>query len=449
MNEVMDMQNGNLLKKIILFTIPIILSGVLQLLYNAVDLIVVGQYCGSSSLAAVGSTGSLTNLIINLFIGVSIGANVSVARAIGAKDQQKVHQLVHTAILFAIFAGVFLTIFGIATAGIWLEVMGTTKDCLELATLYLRIYFGGMLFNMLYNFGAAILRAVGETKRPLYYLGIAGLANVGLNFLLVLVFHLDVAGVAIGTIVSQFLSAVMVLYYLIKKGGIVQLQPKKLKIDKQCLLEMVWIGLPAGIQGSLFSISNVFIQSAVNSFDSTYIVAGNTAASNIEGFVYTAMNAFYQACITFTSRNIGAGNLKNCKKIMWYSLLCVTITGVCLGGLAVGLDEQLVSIYTKDSEAISIGTTRLWIICCTYFLCGLMDVLVGGLRGLGYSIIPMIVSILGICVFRLIWIFTIFQMQHNIEMLYLSYPISWLVTGAIHGCCYLYVFRKKKQTFAN
>lgn len=314
MSQTMDMQNGNLLKKIIFFTIPIILSSILQLLYNAVDLIVVGQYCGSNSLAAVGSTSSLTNLIINLFIGVSIGANVSVAKAIGAKNEDKVQKLVHTAILFAIIAGVFLTVFGICTAKIWLEIMGTNEECMELATLYLQIYFGGMIFNMLYNFGAAILRAVGETKRPLYYLSIAGLVNVGLNFLLVLVFHLNVAGVAIGTIVAQLLSAVMILYYLIKKGGIVQLTIKKLKIHSKCLLEMILIGLPAGIQSSLFSISNVFIQSAVNSFDSTFVVAGNTASANIESFVYSAMNAFYQACITFTSRNIGAGKIKIVKK---------------------------------------------------------------------------------------------------------------------------------------
>lgn len=449
MSQTMDMQNGNLFKKIIFFTIPIILSSILQLLYNAVDLIVVGQYCGDNSLAAVGSTSALTNLIINLFIGVSIGANVSVARAIGAKNEDKVQKLVHTAILFAIIAGVFLTIFGICTAGLWLEIMGTTADCIELATLYLQIYFGGMIFNMLYNFGAAILRAVGETKRPLYYLSVAGLANVGLNFLMVLVFHLDVAGVAIGTIVSQFLSAVMILYFLIKKGGIVQLSIKKLRIHKQCLLEMIWIGLPAGIQSSLFSISNVFIQSAVNSFDSTFVVAGNTASANIESFVYSAMNAFYQACITFTSRNIGAGKVKNCKKIMIYSLICVIVTGAILGGLAIGLDRPLIGIYTNAEEAITVGITRLWIICCTYFLCGIMEVFVGGLRGLGYSIVPMIVSIAGVCLFRLVWIYTAFRANPSIEILYLSYPISWLLTGAIHCGCYLFVYRKKKQAFAN
>lgn len=448
MSQTLDMQHGNLFKKIIVFTIPIILSSILQLLYNAVDLIVVGQYCGDNSLAAVGSTSSLTNLIINLFIGVSIGANVTVARAIGAKNHDKVHRLVHTAILFAVIAGVFLTIFGIFTAGLWLEIMGTTADCIELATLYLQIYFGGMIFNMLYNFGAAILRAVGETKRPLYYLSIAGLVNVGLNFLLVLVFHLDVAGVAIGTIVSQFLSAVMILYFLMKKGDLVRLSLKKLRIYKDCLLEMIWIGLPAGIQSSLFSISNVFIQSAVNSFDSTFVVAGNTASANIESFVYSAMNAFYQACITFTSRNVGAGKIKNCKKIMIYSLICVTVTGAALGGLAIALDRPLLGIYTSSEEAVAVGIKRLWIICCTYFLCGLMEVFVGGLRGLGYSIVPMIVSIGGVCLFRLIWIYTAFRAHPSIEILYLSYPISWLLTGAIHCCCYMYVFHKKKQAFA-
>lgn len=445
MKKEMDMLSGNLLKKIILFTIPVILSSILQLLYNAVDLAVVGQFCGDQSLAAVGSTGSLTNLIINLFMGVSIGANVAVARAIGQKNATKVEKLVHTAIIFSVLAGLFLMIFGIFTARIWLELMGTTEDSLDLATLYLQIYFGGMIFNMLYNFGAAILRAVGETKKPLYFLGIAGLANVGLNFLLVLVFHLDVAGVAIGTIVSQAISCIMIVLSLMRRKGIVHLDLKKLKVDRKCLGEMILIGLPAGIQGSLFSVSNVFIQSAVNSFKTSVVVAGNTAAANLEGFVYAGMNSFYQACITFTSQNYGAGKIKNCKKALLYSQLCTIVSGVLFGGLVLLFGRPLLGIYTPNPEAIDIGMIRLEIICTTYFLCGIMDVMVGGLRGLGYSIVPMIVSILGACVFRLIWIYTIFQVEHTLFILYISYPISWLVTGLVHLICYLVVYRKVKR----
>lgn len=449
MQKEMDLISGNFFKKIIIFTIPVILSSVLQLLYNAVDLAVVGRFCGDASLAAVGSTGALTNLIINLFMGVSIGANVAVARAVGQENSEKVKKLVHTAILFSVFAGLFLMIFGIFTSRFWLEVMNTNADCIDLATLYLQIYFGGMVFNMLYNFGAAILRAVGETRKPLYFLAVAGLANVGLNFLLVLVFHMDVAGVAIGTIVSQAISSVLIIICLIKRKGMIQLHLKDLKMDTSCLLEMIIIGLPAGLQGTLFSISNVFVQSAVNSFDSSAVVAGNTASSNIEGFIYVGMNAFYQACITFTSQNLGAKKLNNCKKILLCSLLYVAITGIMLGGIVLLAAKPLLNIYTQSPESIDIGRRRLLIICTTYFICGIMDVLVGGLRGLGYSIVPMIVSIMGACVFRLIWIFTIFQREHTLEILYMSYPISWTITAIIHLASYIFVFRRISTKLVN
>lgn len=445
MRKDMDMLSGNLFKKIILFSIPVMLSSCLQLLYNAVDLAVVGNFCGHQSLAAVGSTGALTNLIVNVFIGVSIGANVSIARAIGQKNDSKVHKLVHTAVLFSIIAGIFLMFFGIFTAKYWLELMGTTEDILDLATLYLQIYFGGMVFNMVYNFGAAILRSVGETKKPLYFLAVAGLVNVCLNFFLVMVCHLDVAGVAIGTIVAQMLSSVMIIICLVRRNGILHLNLKKLTIDKKCLGEMIVIGLPAGIQGSLFSISNVFIQSAVNSFESSVVVAGNTAAANIEGFVYSAMNSFYQACITFTSQNYGAGKIKNCKRVLRYSLIYVFCIGFLLGGLSLLFGRPLLGIYTQEEAAIDVGMIRLGIIALIYFMCGMMDVFVGGLRGLGFSIVPMIVSIIGVCVFRLIWIFSIFQNIHTLQILYISYPISWIVTGLIHCICYVFVYRYIKR----
>ncbi len=445
MTKGMDMQSGNLLKKIIIFTIPVILSSILQLLYNAVDLIVVGRYCGDVSLAAVGSTGALTNLIINLFIGVSVGANVTIARAIGQKDEDKVHKLVHTAILFSLISGAILTVFGVFTARTWLEIMDTTDDCIDLATTYLQIYFAGMIFNMLYNFGAAILNAVGETRKPLLFLGIAGLANVGLNFFFVLELHLDVAGVAIGTIVSQAISSTMVVICLIKRKDLLHLNLKKLRLHGRCLKEMILIGLPAGIQGSLFSISNVFVQTAVNSFHDTLIVSGNTAAANIEGFVYASMNAFYQGCITFTSQNFGAGKLKNCKKVSLYSIICVVCTGIVLGYSAFFCGKYLLKIYTSGDDAIQYGLIRMSYICLTYFLCGIMDVLVGSLRGLGHSIVPMIVSVLGACAFRIVWIQTFFKSHHTLQNLYISYPISWILTASIHFISLIIIFKKLKK----
>lgn len=444
----MDMLNGSLLKKIIIFTLPVMLSGILQLLFNACDLIVVGKFGGNESLAAVGSTGSLTNLIINLFIGVSIGANVAVARAIGKKDEKRAHEVVHTAILFSLIAGVFLTIFGVFTARFWLEVMDTTTESLDKATIYLQVYFGGMIFNMLYNFGASILRAVGETKKPLYFLIFAGVINVLLNLLFVICFKMDVAGVALATIISQAISAVLVVICLIRRSGIIHLDLKKLRIHKKALIQMILIGLPAGIQGSLFSISNVFIQKAVNSFASTAIVAGNTASSNIESFVYTAMNSFYQACITFTGQNYGAGKIKNCKKVFLYSQLCVLIVGIVFGGGVILFGESLLGLYVNNTDAalaVEYGLIRLKILCSIYFLCGIMDVAVGALRGLGYSIVPMIVSILGVCVFRLVWIQTAFVHSHTLDTLYISYPISWLTTALIHLICLFFIFKRLKK----
>lgn len=441
----MDMLNGNLFKKIIIFTIPVMLSGVLQLLFNACDLIVVGKFAGDHSLAAVGSTSALIHLIINLFIGVSVGANVAVARSIGRKDEDKCQKLVHTSILFSIIAGLFLTVFGIVAARYLLQLMDTTSDVLDKATLYLQIYFSGMIFNMIYNFGASILRSVGETKKPLYYLFLAGVVNVILNIFFVTVFDMDVDGVALATIISQAISAMLVIKCLMKKTGYVNLNLKKLSIDKKSLKEIVIIGLPAGIQGSLFSISNVFIQKAVNSFGSTAIVAGNTASNNIESFIYTSMNSFYQGCITFTSQNYGAGKIKNCKKVLINSLYCVIMTGIILGGVALLFSKPLLGLYINEKTSIEYGITRLTIIAFTYFLCGIMDVLVGSLRGLGYSIVPMIVSVLGICAFRLLWIYTVFKNNHTLNVLYVSYPISWILTALIHTTCLIFVFKKVKN----
>lgn len=443
-----DLTSDSLAKKIILFTIPIILSNILQLLFNACDLMVIGRFSGDDSLAAVGSTSSLINLIVNLFIGVSIGANVVVANAVGQRNKTKAFNAVHTAILFSIISGIILTFFGIFTARLWLELLDTTGEVIDKATLYLQIYFGGIIFNLIYNYGSSILRAVGETKKPLLYMLISGIVNLLLNLLTVIVFRLDVAGVAISTVISEGISAALVIICLCKRNGYAHLELKKIRINLKSLKEMIIIGLPAGIQAILFSISNVFIQKAVNSFKSTAIVSGNTAAANLEGFVYDGMNGFYQACITFTGQNYGAKKLKNCKKSLLYCLMYATLAGVILGGGMLLFGKILLKLYTKTNESLDYGMTRLIIICSTYYLCGIMDVMVGGLRGLGYSIAPMIVSIMGACVFRLVWIYTIFKAYHTLNILYISYPISWFITGLIHIICYIIIYNKiKKKNF--
>ncbi len=442
-----DMTSGNLLKKIVIFSIPVILTSILQLLYHAVDLAVVGKYCGEESLAAVGSTSGLTGLITNMFIGISVGANVLVARLIGKGDTEQAKKAVHTAITFSFMAGIILMIFGMSTARFWLELMGTTPDCIDAATLYLRIYFGGMIFSMSYNYGAAMLRAVGDTKKPLFFLTISGFINVISNLIFVLVFDLDVAGVALGTVISQAVSSIMMITCLMKREGIVHIDINKLKIDIRIMGKMIWIGLPAGIQSSLFSISHVVLQSAVNSFGSSAIVAGNTAAANIEGFVYASMNAYSQASTTFTSQNYGAQKIKNCRKVLLYSLLCVFISGAVVGLIALANAKSLLGIYNSNIDVINIGIKRMRVICTTYYLCGMMDVFVGGLRGLGYSVLPMFFSLLGAVGIRIVWVATIFQQNHTLEILYLTYPVSWIVTIIFHLCCYLIVYKKVKRKY--
>ena len=447
MKKQMDMTSGNLLKKIILFSVPIILSSMLQHLYTAVDLAVVGKFCGKESLAAVGSTNGLTGLITNLFIGISVGVNVLVARSVGRKDYEKVEKIVHTAVLFSFFAGILLMIFGISTARFWLELMETTAESIDGATIYLQIYFSGMIFSMMYNYGAAILRAIGETKKPLYILSASGIINVILNLIFVIFFKLDVVGVALATVISQAVSCIRILLYLMKTDSVVQLNLKKLQMNFKIVGEMVWIGLPAGIQSSLFSISHVVMQSAVNSFNSSIVVAGNTAASNIESFVYASMNAYSQASTTFTSQNYGARNLKNCKKSLIYSLICVFVSGAVFGLIALTFARPLLSIYNTDVEVIAVGIKRMTVICLTYYLCGMMDVFVGGMRGLGYSVVPMVFSLLGAVGFRIIWVATVFQANHTLETLYLAYPLSWIVTIVAHLTCYLIIYHIVKRKF--
>lgn len=440
-----DMCNGPLLGKVLIFSLPLMLSGILQLLYNAADVAVVGRFAGSASLAAVGSTGSLTNLMINLFIGLSVGASVVVARHLGAHDLRRVHSAVHTAAAISLVAGAATLIIGISLSKIFLRLMDTPNDVIDLATIYMRIYFLGMPGLMVYNFGAAILRAMGDTMRPLYFLTISGLVNVLLNLFFVCVLHMDVAGVALATIISQYISAAMVVICLIKLDNCCHLNVKEIAFRKEEVSEMLRVGLPAGIQSSLFSVSNVLIQSSVNSFGST-VMAGNAAASNLEGFTYTAMNSVYQAAVTFVSQNVGAKKPERISRVAIVTLLTVTVIGLLLGGTTYLGGETLLKIYSTDAAIIPYGMKRLQMICLPYFLCGIMEVFVGLLRGMNCSTLPMIVSVFGSCVFRVVWVYRAFRAYPTQETLYIAYTISWTICSVIHFICFLIIksrLRKK------
>ncbi len=440
-----DMVNGNLFIKIIRFSIPLALMGILQLLYNTADLIVVGNFSGDSeALGAVGSTGSLINLFINLFMGLSVGTNVVCARLFGANEKNRVGKVVHTSILMSFLIGIVLGILGFLFCK---ELLLLMNNDLELSRIYLRIYFVGMPFNLCYNFAAAVLRAVGDTKRPLYFLTISGFVNVLLNLLFVIVFRLSVAGVAMATVISQFLSFLMIIVTLIKTNECYKLKLKELKISLNELKQIIKIGLPAGIQSSIFSISNVLIQSSVNMFG-TVAMNGNTAAQSIEGFVYTSMNSVYHASLAFTGQNYGARNVKNIKKVTLYSLIIVTMFALIIGQPLFWFGRSVISLYTKVPVEIEVAYIRLHYLTLPYFLCGIMDVMVGVLRGIGYSVMPMIVSIVGVCGFRVAWIlgffyqYSSFQDVTDLNMLYVSYPISWTITFLVHFVTYLVVSKK-------
>lgn len=437
----MDMCNGAIFPKVISFAFPLILSGVLQLLFNAADVIVVGRFAGSRSLAAVGSTTSLVNFLINIFMGLSIGANVMVARYYGAKNEKDLSETIHTAIALSLVSGAVLVFLGFFASGFCLTLMGTPEDVIDKSILYMKIYFAGMPVVMLYNFGSAILRAIGDTRRPLYFLTLAGVVNVILNLYFVTQLHLDVAGVALATVLSQCISAALVLRCLMKSEGALKLELKKLRLNRRKLGLILRVGLPAGIQGSIFSISNVLIQSSVNSFGSI-AMAGNTAAQNIEGFTYTAMNALYQTNLSFTSQNVGAKKYERIDRILLCcqaSVIAVSL-GMCIPVLLNG--QRLIGVYSTDPEVISYGYLRLKMFCLTYPICGIMDTMVGSMRGLGYSMLPTLVSLTGACGFRVLWIFTVFQVYRSLPVLYASYPISWTITGIVHIICYLRVRKK-------
>ena len=444
-NKSNSLTEGSVARGMLLFAIPIFISNLFQQLYNAADSLIVGNFLGGEALAAVGSTGSLNNLIVNVFMGLSIGTSIMVARYYGAQDWKSIREIVHTSMLVSFICGVALIFIGIFLAAPLLELMGTPPECLDQAVLYMRIIFIGMPAQMVYNFGAAILRAVGDTRRPLLFLLAAGIVNVLLNLFFVIVFHMDTAGVALATIISQSISAVLVVLCLMRSHTPYRLRFRRLRVRNAQLLQIIRVGLPAGIQGAVFSVSNVLIQSSINSFGSL-AVGGNTAASNIEGFVYTAMNAVYQTNLSFTSQNVGAGKLQRVVPILLRCLGVVLTVGVGLSGLALLFNHQLLGIYSSDQEVIRYGLGRLEVVCATYFLCGMMDVVCGSVRGLGSSVVPTIVSLTGACGLRILWIYTIFAENRTLFFLYLSYPITWVITFSAHLVCFfIFLHRRKKR----
>ena len=436
-----DMCNGSILDKLVSFSIPLMLSGILQLLFNAVDIIVVGQFTGNEALAAVGSTTALINVFVNLFIGISLGASVLAARFYATGQEKEMSETVHTSITLALISGIAMGIIGVIAAKGALELMDTPDNVLNLSTLYLRIYFMGMPFFMLYNYGAAILRAVGDTKRPLLFLIISGATNVVLNLLLVIQFHLGVAGVAIATVISQCISCILVLRCLYLSDGSYQLRFNKLGMKTRYVKQIFQIGIPAGIQSTIINFSNVLLQSSVNSFGSV-AMAGYTAANNILGFLYVSVNSITQACMSFTSQNYGVRKFKRMDKVLLECLGLTVIVALVLGGGSYLFGAELMHIYTKSTNVIECGIDIMLYTTVTYFLCGIMDLLPGALRGMGHSTVPMILSVIGTVGTRIVWIYVIFPCHRSLDFLFISYPVSWLLTIVMQVICFYFVRKK-------
>ena len=436
-----DMCNGSILDKLVSFSIPLMLSGILQLLFNAVDIIVVGQFTGNEALAAVGSTTALINVFVNLFIGISLGASVLAARFYATGQEKEMTDTVHTSITLALISGIAMGIIGVIAAKGALELMDTPDNVLNLSTLYMRIYFMGMPFFMLYNYGAAILRAVGDTKRPLLFLIISGATNVVLNLLLVIQFHLGVAGVAIATVISQCISCILVLRCLYLSDGSYQLRFNKLGMKTRYVKQIFQIGIPAGIQSTIINFSNVLLQSSVNSFGSV-AMAGYTAANNILGFLYVSVNSITQACMSFTSQNYGVRKFKRMDKVLLECLGLTVIVALVLGGGSYLFGAELMHIYTKSTKVIECGVDIMLYTTVTYFLCGIMDLLPGALRGMGQSTVPMILSVIGTVGTRIVWIYVIFPCHRSLDFLFISYPVSWLLTIVMQVICFYFVRKK-------
>ena len=436
-----DMCNGSVMDKLISFSLPLMLSGILQLMFNAVDIIIVGRFTGSQALAAVGSTTALINVFTNLFIGISLGSNVLAARFYASGKAKEMSETVHTSILFALISGIVMAIAGLLFSRLALELMGTPSDVISQSSLYMRIYFLGMPFFMLYNYGAAILRAIGDTKRPLFFLIISGLLNAGLNLFLVIVFHLGVAGVAIATIISQMVSCILVIRCLCRSEGIYQLHFSELTLKTAYLKQIFQVGIPAGIQSTVINFSNVLLQSSVNSFGSV-AMAGYTAANNIFGFLYVAVNSITQACMSFTSQNYRVGKYKRMDRILADCMILTVGISLVLGCGSYIFAPEILKIYTSSPEVIQCGTEILAYTTATYFLCGLMDLFPGPMRGMGYSAVPMILSIIGTVGTRIVWIFGLFPHHRTLSFLFISYPASWLLSIVMQVIC-LYFVRKR------
>lgn len=442
-----DMCSGPILPKLLRLVLPLMLSSILQLLFHAADIIVVGNFGSTNAVAAVGSTGSLVNLLTNLFLGLSISTNVLTAQFMGARDSKNISKTVHNAIFLSLISGVLLTIVGVCFADVFLELMGSPDDVRGLSATYLRIYFCGMTAMLIYNFGSSILRAKGDTKRPLYFLTIAGVINVLLNLLFVIVLKMDVAGVALATVISQCVSALLILRCLTKESDASRLEFSKLRPDGKLIRRILQIGIPASLEGVVFSLSNVVLQSAVNGFGSI-VMAGCASAASIEGFVWVAMNAFSQGTLTFTSQNRGGGKYSRLNRIVLTGCLCSGAAGLLLGSLAYLFGPQLLAIYDPRPEIIGPGMIRMSCIARFYCLCGIMDIVACSIRGMGYSAVPTAVSLVGACGLRLLWVFTVFQIPafHTQEVLFLSYPITWIVTFLAHLVCYLFLRRRLPKT---
>lgn len=441
----MNMCEGPILKNVILYTLPIIATGILQLLFNAADLIIVGRFCGSITIAAVGATSSLISLLTNLFLGLSVGVGVAVAHGLGAGDKDSVQRAVHTSVPIAVICGIVLTFIGYFGAHRFLTMMATPENVMELSLTYLKIYFLGITSTIVYNFGAAVLRAAGDTRSPLIYLTIAGGANVVLNIFFVTVFSMNVAGVALATAISQTIAAVLIVIAMMRRTDACRYELKKTRIHKMPLLYIIKIGLPAGIQSSLFSISNVIIQSSVNSFGDV-AMSGCAAAGNIEHFVGIAINAYSQTALNFTAQNVGAGNYGRVRRVLRTCFACITVTGLTLGCAVALFARPLLGIYITDSaQAIEYGVIKLMFICLPYFLAGLMDATTSAIRGMGASLTPMIITIGGVCGFRILWVYTIFQVPrfHTLNSLFSSYAISWALTFLVQLAVYLMLYKKR------
>jgi putative MATE family efflux protein len=450
-----DMLNGPLFGKIMVFAFSIMLTNVLQLLYNAADLMIIGQFSGSdTAVAAVGATGTIVNLILNLFIGLSVGVSVLIARGYGVGNREATEKAVHTAMSLALISGFIVLTTGLVFSKSILGWMNTSPAIIDQSALYLKIYFLGAPFNLIYNFGAAILRATGDAKRPLYFLSLSGLVNVFLNFIFVYFFHMDVAGVALATITSQLLSAVLIVMSLRRQEGMCRLHIRKLRIHKDALIRIIQIGFPASIQNTLFSISSMMIQSSVNSFDIPFAelgiapyTSGSSAASAIDSFLYTSLNSFYHASMNFTGQNYAAGKYNRVRKVLYSCIFAALGTGIVFGTVILIFGKPLLAFYVPGDElAISYGYQRLLVLCPTYFFCGIMEVLVGQLRGLGKSLVPMFISVIGICGFRAFWIYTVFAINHDWSVLFLSYPASWILTSVVQYICYHVIQKKMPRT---